>query len=445
MKPGAAAVVSVFAIGCGGGGAGTPSLPPVQWESAHFRYAAWPDDSRACADITTVLEEHWAFWHSQLGLPDPGSSKILYAKHRGFYDLLDDGWCPDTAAGCTTGTEVRAYLLFDRHELIHAYLGETMAPPAPLFAEGAAVAFSCDAGGSTSAAGRSWRDLLDPPADSPDWISLYPGGGQLVSYLFTRFGAAALIDFYRRIVPLTDADAIAGEFEAVFGSTLDDIWTLATASSSPVCLPLWECTREAIPLDGAPQTGQLLCGQNLVPRTLRISAEVNLAASVRNAPSSLYLSSVCGDSSAVGTISLWPGGDFQLLADLVPGTYLVNMGDAEITAQALDQPSVGNASSCDQLVPFSVAATGPPLFVAASARDVAARVRFADPRSGVLAGHRASHPTTTIQSCPDCAADTTGCPVANDLDLQATFQGDYVWRMQAFTSGWATAYFHDPP
>ncbi|HEY7375392.1 MAG TPA: hypothetical protein VIF57_24755 [Polyangia bacterium] len=438
MKPGAAAFVSVLAIGCGRVG---PELPAVRWESAHFRYAAYPDDGQACAQMTGLLEQHWAFWHERLGLPDPGSAPILYAKDRGYQELLDDGWCPGTSAGCTTGTDVRTYVLFDRHELIHAYLGETMAPPVPLFAEGMAVAFSCDSGGAFPLPGKSWRQLLDPAPDSPDGFTLYAAGGQLVSYLFKQFGADPLVRFYGRIGALSDPDAIAAEFAAAFGTSLDDAWALATASNGPFCLSLWECTREAIPLDGAPHAGTLVCGVDLVPRTLRVDAATNVTASVRDAAASVYLDAACGDASALGT-SMLPAGDYQLLAGLSAGTYLVRGATAEITASALDAPSVG--SSCDALTPYPVA-PGLPLVVTAAAPTAVARVRFADAaRTGVLSDDLIVSTRTYIWSCPDCATDANSCPAATDAGLQASFLGDYVWRMST-TAGWATAHLDAPP
>ena len=438
MMRGAAVVVSVLASGCGSAGS---DLPPVRWESAHFRYAAYLDDGQACAQATDVLEEHWAFWHARLDLPDPGSAKILYAKDRGHEDLLADDWCPGTSAGCTTGTDVRTYALFDRHELIHAYLGETMVPPVPLFAEGMAVAFSCDSGGAGPVPGRSWRELLDPAPNSPDRLTLYANGGQLVTYLFEQFGADLLVRFYGRIGPLSDPDAIAAEFSAVFGASLDDAWTLATAADSRFCVSLWECTREAIPLDGAPHAGTLICGLDLVPRTLRVDAATNVTASVRNTTASLYLDASCGDSSALGT-ALLPGGDYQLLAGLLAGTYLVRGATAEIAAAPLDAPSVG--SSCDALTPYPVA-PGLPLVVTAAAPTAVARVRFADAaRAGVLSGDLIVRSGTYIWSCPDCATDANSCPAALDAGLQASFLGDYVWRMST-TQGWATAHLDDPP
>jgi len=439
----AAWIVSAFAIGCGSADrAPDPAtdLPAVQWQSAHFRYAAWPDDGQACADVMPVLEEHWAFWHATLDLPDPGSRDVLYSKARGSTDLVDHHWCPAGAAACTNGSSVRSYTLMDKHELIHAYLGETMAPPAPLFAEGMAVAFSCDSGDYGPGDPIPWRTLLDPAPGTPESGELYPRGGQLVTYLFTRFGAAALVGFYGRIGALTGADAIASEFQASFGSALDDVWAVATASQSPMCQALWECSREPIPLDGVPQAGQLLCGQSLLLRTLRIAAPVNVAASVRNAPSRLYLGAGCADSSAAGGAYLYYGSDFDVLANLLPGTYLVNMGAAQVSAQALDAPSVG--STCDALAPYAVAVGDRPLIVTASGSSAVARVRFDEPRSGVLYGEGESN-TTTIWSCPDCANDS--CPPAMDAPIRGVFQGDYVWRMQTSGLGWITAYFHDPP
>ena len=419
-----------------------PHLPAVQWQSAHFRYAAWPDDTEACAGVTDVLEEHWAFWHDQLGLPELGRAEILYSKARDDGELLDQKWCPGTSGGCTTGTDVRSYLLFDKHELIHAYLAETMPPPVPLFAEGAAVAFSCDAGGLTGPdPPPAWRNVLDPPSGDPGWYSLYPTGGRLVSLLFTRFGAHAFIRFYAAIGMLTDPDAIAEKFQSTFGTTLDDVW--ADAAASPICLALWECTRPIIPLDATPQTGPLVCGKNLVPRTLQIDVETNVVASIRNAPSNLGLGPTCGDSTAPGGLSLWPGGSFTLLADLVPGTYVVNLGGGEMTATPIATPSVGG--NCADLVPYPVVADGLPLFVAAARRTAYARVGFAEPRNGVLSGEISPGAPTALWSCPACTTDWNSCPMAGDLDVRAVFQGDYAWNMQTYGPSWAMAYFKDPP
>ena len=392
--------------------------------------------------MTDVLEEHWTFWHEQLGLPDLGRADILYSKARDDRELIDQAWCPATSAGCTTGTDVRSYLLFDKHELIHAYLGETMLPPVALFAEGAAVAFSCDADGLTAPnPPPAWRDVLDPPSDDPQWYSVYPTGGRLVSRLIMRFGADAFIRFYAAIGTLTDPDAIAEQFQSSFGATLDDVW--AEAAASPICLALWECSRPIIPLDGTPQTGPLVCGKNLVPRTIKIGVETNVVASIRHAPSNLGLGPACGDSTAPGGLSLWPGGSFTLLADLVPGTYVVNLGGGEVTATSLAAPSVGG--SCADLVSYPVADDGLPLFVAAARRTAYAQMRFTDPRDGVLRGAILAGDPTALWSCPTCTSDWNSCPMAGDRDVRAVFQGDYAWSMQTSALGWAIAYFKDPP
>ena len=182
-----AAALALASGACGGGG---ENFPPIQWRSAHFQYGARADDRYpACADALDTLEEHWRFWHDELHLPDPGSARVTYLKFRDDADLRN-GDCPPGALACTTGTSIRTTTVFDKHELIHAYLAETMPPPVPLFAEGAAVAFSCDAGTfGLSATPPDWRVLLDPPDDSTDWIALYPLGGRLVSYLHAQFGA----------------------------------------------------------------------------------------------------------------------------------------------------------------------------------------------------------------------------------------------------------------
>jgi hypothetical protein len=437
---GAYATLVFLQLACGDERA--PDLPPVQWQSAHFRYAARADDPIACAGALATLEEHWAFWHERLGLPDPGAPAVQYLKFRDSHDLRN-GDCPGWAAACTTGTSVRTTDLFDKHELIHAYLAETMAPPVPLFAEGAAVAFSCDAGDyGTGGTPLDWRQVLDPPDDSTDWLSLYPLSGQLVSYLYSRFGPAAFIRFYADIGSLAGETAIADAFLAAFGETLDDAWAAAT-STSPLCLALWECSRPEVALDGAPHAATDVCGWNLVPRTLHMAAAGNIAATVRGAAANFGLMPACGDAAAPGALPLWPGGDFSLLAELPAGTYLV-WGGGEVAAAPLAARAVGTA--CADLSPYPVPPEPAAFFVAAPTTWAYARLRFDQPRAVAINGTRPSIPKTSVWTCPDCGTDFATCPAdTKGIPIRTTAQGETSRTMMVSQRGWSTVFVENQP
>jgi len=397
----------------------------MQWTSPHFQYAAWPDDDTTCAEVVDLLEEHWAFWHTELGLPDLGRRAITYLKARDSNDLVAAD-CPASAGGCTNGTTIVSVSLFDKHELIHAYFGETMTPPVDLFAEGVAVALSCDAGGFVAPSPvPSWRDVLQPEQGSAEWVSLYPLGGQLVSYLIERFGASTFVAFYRAIGSLTDADTIAEHFGATYGVSLDEAWAQATGTTAVTCLNRWECSRPPIVPDGAPHTGQLVCDRNLVPRTLQISSDINLTVSFRNAPYNMGLSSGCGTSAARGGFLFNAAGDFILVAALPAGGYLLNPGGAEVTAAVLPQAAVG--PNCADLVPFPVPTTLPLVVSAPASGVVYARLHFSQPTTARLDGGG----STTIWSCAACGDVPSTCPFADLSPLTSVFEGDATWVMQA--------------
>jgi len=395
----------------------TDGLPAVRWRSAHFEYAARADDGEACADITAVLERHWDFWHPRLS---SAAAPIEYFKFRDSEDLRQKGGCP--YGGCTNGTRVRSTRTFDAHELIHAYLGADSVAPAPLFAEGAAVAFSCDWDGLPAPAViPDWRELLDPRPGSPQFLFLYPLAGQLVSHLVATHGLERFVPFYRSIAGEIPADVVASKFLAAFGVALDEVWPQATPAEKPICLGLWECSQPAIVLDGNPTSVALTCGQDLVPSTLRLPRATNLAGWFRNAPvNPSIVAGRCGDSPATGLASLWPGGSFHLQASLPAGTYVARFGGAELSLTASPSPSVG--ASCADLTAGAVTASDLPLLVIAPGQGVQhARLTFDQP---VVATIPPSSPSTTVWMCDDCAADPGTCPsVTNETASRPTLEG----------------------
>jgi ribosomal protein L37AE/L43A len=377
-----------------------------------------------------LLEEHWSFWHTELGLPDPGRRTITYLKARDSNELAAAG-CAAGSGGCTNGTKIVSISLFDKHELIHAYFGETMTPPVDLFTEGVAVALSCDAGTLVAPSPvPSWRDVLQPEQGSAESFSVYPLGGQLVSYLLEQFGANTFVAFYRAIGSLTDADMIAERFGATYGVSLDEAWAQATGATAVTCLYRWECSRPPIALDGAPHAGQLVCDRNLVPRTLQIPSDLNLTVSFRNAPSNMRLSSACGTSTARGDFFFYAAGDFVLVAALPAGGYLLNPGGAEVTATVLPQVAVG--PNCADLVPYPVPITLPLVVSAPASGVVYARLHFSQPTNARLDGSGIEGiRSTTIWSCAACGDVPSSCPSAAFYSLTSVFEGDATWVMQA--------------
>jgi hypothetical protein len=398
----------------------------VRWHTAHFDYAARLDDTATCSDVTSVLENHWAFWHSRLSLAAEAAPPIQYFKFRDTDDLRGSGGC--AYGGCTDGTRVKTSKAFDPHELIHAYLGAHSAPPPPLFAEGAAVAFSCDWDGlPVPAMVPGWRDLLAPVARSPQFYSLYPLAGQLVRHLVSQYGIDKFMGFYRSVAGDLTADVVAARFTAAFGVALDDVWSQAAGPDRPICLYWWECNQPGIVLDGTATSSALTCGLDLVPRTLKLPDDTNLSGWLRGAPSNPTIAASCGDSPTTGVLTLWPGGSFHLQTLLARGTYVTRLGGAEVSLTA-SPPSIG--SSCANVMPRALTAAELPLLIAAPGKGVQyARFSF-DKQPTVVAISPASR-STTVRMCGSCSADPSTCPaVTTASESRSTFDGESIWTMQ---------------
>jgi hypothetical protein len=310
---------------------------------------------------------------------------------------------------------------------MHAYLGAESAPPPPLFAEGAAVAFSCDWDGlPLPGVAPGWRDLVDPAPGSPQFFSLYPLAGQLVSHLVTKFGLGKFVRFYRSIAGNVTADVIAARFMAAFGVTLDEVRPQATAADRPICLSLWECSQPELALDGTTTSIGMTCGLDLVPRTVRLAEPGNLFGWFRNAGSNPSIAGRCGDSSTTGVLSLWPGGSFHLQASLAKGTYVTRLGGAELSLTTPAYSSIG--SSCADLTQRPLTAGDLPLLVVAPGDRVQyARFGFAK-QPAVVAP---TSPSTSLRICGGCAVDPSTCPlVTNGSEARATLDGESGWTMQ---------------
>src|SRR5437867_1408120 len=79
--------------------------------------------------------------HAQVSYRWRPGWKTDYYEFRDPHDRDDNGRCPQ-GFNCAWARHVESEHRFDEHELVHAYLGDTAAPP-QLFVEGLAQAVSC--------------------------------------------------------------------------------------------------------------------------------------------------------------------------------------------------------------------------------------------------------------------------------------------------------------
>jgi len=394
------------APGCGGGGVDLPD--DQRWTSEHFVFHTRNAEKDACADILTLLEQHFATMQAYLGFAWPQERVVDYYKFVDRADLDAHSACGG-GARCTSGSAIQSDSAFDPHELIHAYLAPT-GEPGPLMAEGAAVALSCQMPGRT-------RPSL--PADAVFGLGdrssdLYTAGGWLASYLLDEFGPEELLSVYGRLQAGTaaaDADQIFGD---VYGMSFADLWAAATVDDVSRNVCRWECAQPAISVGGGPvDTATGVCGQGNVARTFSVP-DGNLMISSDNVAflvgdcgnrANLPLAGELGRAGAAAVYRL-PAGDYFLEHSNQPGTITVAGADPTVLAPACAVASGGPLAALDTVgvfVPRSLPAWFVPIPWSHSGS------------LAVIANSGAGHAFL----CPACGGDPSQCPVAPHDSLQS--------------------------
>jgi hypothetical protein len=396
-----AGVVAVLLLGEACGGAGLPD--DHRWTSEHFVFHTRNAERTACADILTLLEQHFATMQAYLGFTWPPGQVIDYYKFVDQGDLNGNSDC--SGARCAGHSKVESASGFDTYDLVQAYLAPTGAPMA-LIADGTALAVTCAMAGSTrpTVSADAVLDLLDT---SPDF---YSAGGWLVGYLVDQFGAAKLLELYAQLPSGSTAAQADAAFTNVYGMTVADVWAAAMGEDTARNICPWECSQPAIAVDGGPQDTQAgVCGQSYVQRTFSATDGENVIISSDGA--SFGVGS-CGHHADVppsynvggvgrGGLYNLPAGDYFIDYSSQPGT--ITLASASDTALAPSCPAgaTGVVAALDTVH----------VFVPRSAPSWFLPIGWAAGRS--LYVHSSSSDARAFL-CPSCATDPALCPVAED-------------------------------
>jgi hypothetical protein len=257
--------------GVGGAGCG-PDLPDRYWRSDNVRYFSRSDDDAVCPAILDELEAHGQAIADALMI---GRTTVTYYKFRDQQDFDAHFDCDPNGPACATNATAFTPVDFDRHELIHAYLGPYGEPPW-LLSEGAAVALSCQRFPRPSG---SWRDAY---ARAHTDQALYAAGGWLVGYLLQRFPARLFPRLYNRLAINATADELAKAFTDVYCTDpmscidLDAVWAAAIGGEEQPMRCPWECPttgaeqRAAFVVDGQPHPLIPVCAGGTLQRSVAV-------------------------------------------------------------------------------------------------------------------------------------------------------------------------------
>jgi hypothetical protein len=270
----AAAAVTATAGGCGR----NVDLPASQLgQSTHFEYWARASDTKVCPDVLATLEANFSTLQGYLGFDWPRGARVQYYKFLDAQDFSAHAGCPKDAGGCARQTNVLTTNAMDTHELVHAYLYPTGAPPLVLV-EGAAVALSCTARGYDKPT-LGWEELATVPPFSVDPVTVYSAGAWLVAYLLDELGPQRFISLYGSI----GAGATSAELDAavrrVYGQSLAALWTAALAEAQPRSTCIWECSGAPLPLDGSVVDTAGACGPDIA-RTFSLPTDGTISFSL---------------------------------------------------------------------------------------------------------------------------------------------------------------------
>jgi hypothetical protein len=247
------------------------------WQSTHFDYRTRASDGSVCPDILGPLEDHFAVLQGYLGFDWPNGEKVTYYKFLDSADFSSNAGCGTGAGGCAPGPSVRSTAGLDTHELVHAYLSGTGAPP-PILVEGVAVVLSCTADGyATPKPTQTWDQLASITFTASDTVTVYATGAWLVGYLLDAFGPQQFLTLYRTLPSTADTATMDAAIQNIYGQSLSAIWTSALSESQPRNNCVWQCSRPAIALDGvAFDTSSGVCGvDNVRPFTVPSEAAIS--------------------------------------------------------------------------------------------------------------------------------------------------------------------------
>lgn len=408
----------------------------LAWTSPHFIFHARAQDSLACPDALTNLEQHFALLEGMFGFVWPAGRSIHYYKFVDHPDFHANSPCPQGSGACADQSDVYSDEVFEQHELIHSYLWPFGTPP-PLVTEGTAVALACN------------RPISDTPSlslaegiriqDALSDLRIYDTGGRLVRYLLDRYGPQAFLRFYVQLGKHADFDDLDALMQEVFGAGADQIW--AAALDAPTsCPPPFACSRDALPLDGTPVALSASCGLTTGNRTFALTTQTQVAIA---APSSTSVSS-CDpihfvairatsarrDTSHVGVVDL-PAGHYYL-------EYPTDGPTTELAIREATQPWAG--LDCSSLQPLVVAAGQYPdlsVSVPGGVSEWLVRLRFVEPHLlRLLPADLAGHKPFTVTVCRDCDSASPLCVAydARSSVRDVLWQGDYYLRFQTSNS-----------
>jgi hypothetical protein len=334
--------------------------------SAHFRYFARANDPNICSGVVDQLEAHLQAINNYLGLTWTGGV-IDYYKFRDAEDLHANSDCGPTASGCASH-DVRSARPLDGHELVHVYASSFGDPPA-LFAEGIAEALSPQ-GRPFPAPARGWRDVLVVPSNDDGSLAdiNYWAGGWFVTYLLRKAGPEPFLAFYKGAALDHSADAIARQFQTVYGVSIDDEWSKAQTSAPTLGgVPVWECASaeplvmegEAVTLadhcDGRGNVGGLQLER---PTTFTwLGGSMNFSISSCSLDSGLY-AELAGISFTPGAVAL-PAGKYSIGPDDSSGTIGFREANGVLS------------TNCNSLTPLTLRQSG-------SAQGMAVMIANAD-------------------------------------------------------------------
>ncbi|HXU03298.1 MAG TPA: hypothetical protein VN903_20170 [Polyangia bacterium] len=307
----APAALAVIAC-CGSAACTGPELPDHLSRSEHVRYFSRGNDVSVCPALLDEMEEHGRVISDALGT---AQTMVTYYKFRDRSDFEKNAGCPEGSAGCALNATTRTPLALDRHELIHAYLAPYGLPP-PLLGEGAAVALSCEHYPRPTG---SWRD-----AYAADTLSRarYSGGGWLAGYLLHEYAKSRFLDLYGSVQVNATADQFAKVFAEIYEMPLDTVWTNATSGPQQPRYCPWECSRPAVPADGAMHALSAVCASGTTQMTVDVPDE-GVTRWLLDGDAHLSVQSCDGNEEPLADI-VGGNGVGALLAPLKAGKYFIN-------------------------------------------------------------------------------------------------------------------------
>lgn len=326
------------------------------WSSAHFEYHTRTTEADACPDVPNVLEEHFMTLQAYLGFAWPAGSKVTYYKFTDAADFAAHGHCPADAGGCAPGTSVESTQALDTHELVHAYLAPTGAPPWVLV-EGVAVALSCTGHNyKNQKPTLSWDQLASVQSGAVDPVTAYSAGAWLVGYLLAVHGGGPFLEVYESLPRSPSSSEMDAAFTRVYGQSLADIWAAALAEDQPRNTCAWQCSRPPLALDGTAVDSTGTCGVDMA-RPFALAAPATISISTTAADISL---GPCGPAAVPGAgLNGGLAGGLLALYHLEAGSYFLShssttgmiVGNAD--ASLALNPACDQANDIAALSPFS--------------------------------------------------------------------------------------------